>query len=266
MATVGDGSYLFANPVACHQVAEALDLPLLTIVLNNGMWNAVHKTTRMVYPDGHAARSNAMPLTSLAPAPDYALIARASRGHGERVEHPRPCPAPWPERSTWSAGNGAKRCSTSSSPRPDRACAPAERLLTAVSKTFFLVTALALFALAAGLVGVAVHDVWVALPGADLLPQILRCIGLLTIAVAVFEVAKFLLEEELIRERELRSITDVRLSLTKFFTIIIIVLSLEGIVLVFEVKLDHIEQLIYPTALMGVGDSALWSASASSAG
>ena len=41
-----------------------------------------------------------------------------------------------------------------------------------------------------------------------------------------------------------------RLSLTKFFTIVVIVLSLEGIVLVFEVKLDQIEQLIYPTALM----------------
>ena len=50
VATVGDGSYLFANPVACHQLAEALDLPILTVVLNNGMWNAVHKTTRMVYP------------------------------------------------------------------------------------------------------------------------------------------------------------------------------------------------------------------------
>ena len=95
------------------------------------------------------------------------------------------------------------------------------------------------------------------LPGPEALPQILRCIGLLTIAVAVFEVAKFLLEEELIRERELRSITDVRLSLTKFFTIVIIVLSLEAIVLVFEVKLDHIDQLIYPTALMGVAILAL---------
>ena len=93
VATVGDGSYLFANPVACHQVAEAAGLPILTIVLNNGMWNAVHKTTRMVYPDGYASRSNEMPLTSLRPAPDYALIARASRGHGERVEHPDDLPA-----------------------------------------------------------------------------------------------------------------------------------------------------------------------------
>ena len=134
---------------------------------------------------------------------------------------------------------------------------PTERLLEAISKLFFAVTALALFLLAAGLVAVAVRDVWAALPEPGSLAQILRSIGLLTIAVAVFEVAKFLLEEELIRERELRSITDVRLSLTKFFTIVIIVLSLEGIVLVFEVKLDHIEQLIYPTALMAVAILAL---------
>jgi acetolactate synthase-1/2/3 large subunit len=86
VATVGDGSYLFANPVACHQAAEALDLPVLTVVLNNGRWNAVDKTTRLVYPDGHAARANRMPLTSLQPVPDYALIAQASRGFGVRVE------------------------------------------------------------------------------------------------------------------------------------------------------------------------------------
>jgi acetolactate synthase I/II/III large subunit len=92
VATVGDGSYLFANPPACHQIAEALGLPVLTVVLNNGRYNAVHKTTRMVYPDGHAARANAMPLTSLEPAPDHAMLVRASRGHGERVEDPDELP------------------------------------------------------------------------------------------------------------------------------------------------------------------------------
>ena len=93
VATVGDGSYLFANPPACHQIGEALGLPVLTVVLNNGLYNAVHKTTRMVYPTGHAARANAMPLTSLEPAPDYAMLVRASRGHGERVSDPAELPA-----------------------------------------------------------------------------------------------------------------------------------------------------------------------------
>ena len=88
VASVGDGSYLFANPPACHQVAAAQGLPVLTVVFNNGLYNAVHKTTRMVYPTGHAARANAMPFTSLDPSPDYAMLIRASGGHGERVEDP----------------------------------------------------------------------------------------------------------------------------------------------------------------------------------
>jgi len=88
IATVGDGSYMFANPISCHQVAEALDIPLLTIVFNNGVWNAVRKSTRAVYPEGLASRANRMPLSSLDPAPDYEKIVEASHGHGERIEDP----------------------------------------------------------------------------------------------------------------------------------------------------------------------------------
>jgi acetolactate synthase I/II/III large subunit len=93
IAAVGDGSYMFANPVACHQVGEALRLPVLTVVFNNGVWNAVRKTTRAVYPDGYAARSNRMPLASLEPAPAYEKIVAASNGYGERVEAAADLPA-----------------------------------------------------------------------------------------------------------------------------------------------------------------------------
>ncbi|MEM9441655.1 MAG: thiamine pyrophosphate-requiring protein [Pseudomonadota bacterium] len=92
IAAVGDGSYMFANPTACHQVAEALDIPLLTIVFNNGVWNAVRKSTAAVYPDGRATRANRMPLSSLSPAPDYEKLVEASRGHGERIEDPDALP------------------------------------------------------------------------------------------------------------------------------------------------------------------------------
>jgi acetolactate synthase-1/2/3 large subunit len=93
IAAVGDGSYMFANPVACHQVSEALQLPVLTIVFNNGVWNAVRKSTQAVYPDGHAVRANRMPLTSLEPAPRYEMIVQASGGYGERVEAAGDLPA-----------------------------------------------------------------------------------------------------------------------------------------------------------------------------
>jgi acetolactate synthase-1/2/3 large subunit len=45
IATLGDGSYMFANPTVCHQVAEALELPILVIILNNEEWGAVRAGT-----------------------------------------------------------------------------------------------------------------------------------------------------------------------------------------------------------------------------
>jgi acetolactate synthase-1/2/3 large subunit len=93
IACMGDGSYMFANPVACHQIAEALGLPILTIVKNNAMWNAVRRSVVKGYPDGAAARMNEIPLTSLKPVPDFASIARASRAHAERVERGEDLPA-----------------------------------------------------------------------------------------------------------------------------------------------------------------------------
>jgi acetolactate synthase-1/2/3 large subunit len=92
IATVGDGSYMFANPVACHQTAAAHRLPILTVVFNNGLWNAVRRATVGMYPKGRAAAANVMPITALDPAPDHAAIARAHGAHAERVEDPDALP------------------------------------------------------------------------------------------------------------------------------------------------------------------------------
>lgn len=86
VATVGDGSYMFANPVACHQIAEAHRLPVLTVIYNNGIWGAVRGSTLGIYPQGHAARANVMPITSLEPLPDFRKVAEASRAWTARVE------------------------------------------------------------------------------------------------------------------------------------------------------------------------------------
>ena len=93
IAAIGDGSYIFANPVACHQVSEALNLPILIIILNNGIWNAVRRAARNVYPEGSAIKMKTMPLTSLQPSPDFCAIAGASRGWSERVENGEDLPS-----------------------------------------------------------------------------------------------------------------------------------------------------------------------------
>jgi acetolactate synthase-1/2/3 large subunit len=93
VAAVGDGSCLFANPVACHQIAAANRLPVLTLVLDNGLWNAVRRSTLALYPDGHAARANTMPLTSLEPRADLAQVCAACGGWGRRVDEGAELPA-----------------------------------------------------------------------------------------------------------------------------------------------------------------------------
>ena len=84
---------MFANPVAAHQLAESLQLPLLICVFNNGIWNAVRRAALNMYPDGDAAKANVMPLTSLRPSPDFAAVAKASRAYGEQVLDGKDLPA-----------------------------------------------------------------------------------------------------------------------------------------------------------------------------
>jgi acetolactate synthase I/II/III large subunit len=86
VATMGDGSYMFANPVACHQIAEALELPVLVVILNNTEWAAVRYSVLGLYPDGYAARANRMPLTSLQPSPSFVKVAEASRAWAVQVK------------------------------------------------------------------------------------------------------------------------------------------------------------------------------------
>lgn len=88
VATMGDGSYMFSNPVVCHQIAEALGLPILVVIVNNSEWAAVRYSVLDLYPDGYAAKANQMPLTSLQPSPDFTKVAQASRAWTIKVDQP----------------------------------------------------------------------------------------------------------------------------------------------------------------------------------
>ncbi|NIJ09217.1 acetolactate synthase-1/2/3 large subunit [Sphingomonas vulcanisoli] len=89
VATMGDGSYLFCNPGACHQASAMHDAPFLTIICNNARWAAVQQSTIGVYPGGHAARGpKPAPLSDLSPVPDFEKYVEASGGYAERVTDP----------------------------------------------------------------------------------------------------------------------------------------------------------------------------------
>lgn len=79
---------------------------------------------------------------------------------------------------------------------------------------------------------------------------ILRGVGYIVIAIAVFEVAKYLVEEEVVRGREMRSPGEARRSLTKFISTISIAVFLEALVTIFRVSHDNVTELVYPAALL----------------
>jgi acetolactate synthase-1/2/3 large subunit len=83
---MGDGTYHFTAPTACHFVAQSL--PVVAVVFNNQCWNAVKGSVQDLYPQGWAARKNHFVLCDLEPAPAYEKIVEAFGGYGERVEDP----------------------------------------------------------------------------------------------------------------------------------------------------------------------------------
>jgi acetolactate synthase-1/2/3 large subunit len=92
ISILGDGSYIFSNPVAVHHAAAMHKLPVLTIVINNAMWGAVRRATLGMYPDGEAAKSNKPPFIDLDDLPAFETVCEAAGGYGERVEDPQELP------------------------------------------------------------------------------------------------------------------------------------------------------------------------------
>ena len=88
VATLGDGSYVYNNPIACHWAARVHQLPVLTIIFNNGRYGAVRNATLSMFKDGIAGRQDGRFLADLDAAPAFEAIVTAHGGHGERVERP----------------------------------------------------------------------------------------------------------------------------------------------------------------------------------
>jgi acetolactate synthase-1/2/3 large subunit len=86
ITALGDGSYMFGNPTPCHFVSQALDIPTLTVIFNNGVWGAVKRANLRMYPNGWAFRTNYFPLSELQPSPRFEVLVTACGGYGERVE------------------------------------------------------------------------------------------------------------------------------------------------------------------------------------
>ncbi|KQT44524.1 GNAT family acetyltransferase [Aureimonas sp. Leaf454] len=124
-----------------------------------------------------------------------------------------------------------------------------------VTRAAFGIASLVLMLLACGLIVYGVSDVWRSYraPDLDVGVALLGAVGYTVIAIAVFDVGKYLLEEEAIRGREMRHAGEARRSLTKFVSTIVIAVLLEAVVTVFQAGKMEIPLMLYPTFLLLVG-------------
>ena len=93
VATIGDGGMIFANPTACHWVAQAHQLPIVMVVFNNARYAAVRSATLSMFASGAAGRENGLGLADLSPSPPFEKIAEAHGAFAARVERPADLPA-----------------------------------------------------------------------------------------------------------------------------------------------------------------------------
>ncbi|MET3836116.1 hypothetical protein ABIB58_001457 [Brevundimonas sp. UYEF29] len=124
--------------------------------------------------------------------------------------------------------------------------------MTYLTRAVFAFASLLLLLAAMALIGFGVKEALAGIgspdkSGAD---AVLDVLGYVIVAIAVFDVAKYIFEDEVRRGNEKRSAAEARRSLTKFLSTIVIALFLEGLVVVFKTAREDVAQLLYPTALV----------------
>jgi acetolactate synthase-1/2/3 large subunit len=89
---IGDGGFHFSSPDSVYAVAQQYQIPILTVVLDNGGWQAVKSAVQRVYPKGVAAETDQFQsrLTSgrQGERRDFSAVAKAFGAHGECVTEP----------------------------------------------------------------------------------------------------------------------------------------------------------------------------------
>lgn len=85
---VGDGGFHFSTPSSVYAVAQRYQLPVLTIVLDNGGWQAVKDAVLRVYPDGAAFRSGEFHARLHGEHRHFEQVGQAFGARGECVRDP----------------------------------------------------------------------------------------------------------------------------------------------------------------------------------
>jgi acetolactate synthase-1/2/3 large subunit len=85
---VGEGSYIFGNPVASHWVSAEYNVPFLTVIYDDHSYSSVKGELLALHPSGWAAKTKKFPGLDFSHRIDFRHYVEAVGGAGHRVEDP----------------------------------------------------------------------------------------------------------------------------------------------------------------------------------
>jgi acetolactate synthase-1/2/3 large subunit len=89
IVTIGDGAFHYNPVVACFGASQELGLPMLLLIFDNAGYLSQKTDVVTYYPQGSAVKTNRFAGTAITPRPEYAKLAEAYGGYGEKVSSSR---------------------------------------------------------------------------------------------------------------------------------------------------------------------------------
>lgn len=129
-----------------------------------------------------------------------------------------------------------------------------------LGRGFYVLVSLVLMAFALILVFTGpITLVRAVLAGEPFVDAIVNSLAYLILSLAVFDVARYVYDEEVRRGREMRKAAETRRSITKFITVIIIAVLMDALVALSKAGQGELDMLVYPVVLIGGGVALLLS-------
>ena len=88
LCLIGDGAFNYDPGLAALGVCQEHNLPIMIVLYNNYGYHSQKSGVPRFFPNGFAVKNQDFIGISINPSPDYAMIARAFDGYGEKVEEP----------------------------------------------------------------------------------------------------------------------------------------------------------------------------------
>ncbi|RAK58012.1 GNAT family acetyltransferase [Phenylobacterium deserti] len=130
--------------------------------------------------------------------------------------------------------------------------------MSKLTNAFYTAVSLVLMGFAAALVAIGpISLIHALLTGRPFVTAMVNSLGYLILSLAVFDVARYVFDEEVTRGREMRNAAETRRSITKFITVIIIAVLMDALVALSKAGQADLNQLVYPVVLVAGGGGLL---------